>query len=426
MHSILTYLFSLVVKIANIGITKELNFQEKTKTQVLNVALVSGLPASFTFCILNYSQEKLLLSLINFLLFVGGIFILIINSRQQFLLGRLIATFLASILFVAGAVLYRNGGEYYLIANLIVIIIYFNDKKYLIFITIFNSFLFIGIKLFLNTSIVYETVAPGRIIFNMCWAMFTGLFALLFFKKEHLFYLQQIEVKNIELQRLNETKEKLFSIIAHDLRSPIGQLRNSLDLVNKEYISAEKFIDTSAKLSTEVDQLQGTLDNLLNWSLSQFNGIRVTPVRTSLAAILERKYLVLKQKLDQKNIHLQIEGVDQFIYIDPDHLRLVMRNLISNAIKFSYRNSTITIRAHEEKDNIVIEIIDQGTGMSEEEKKSLFDTEKFTTHVGTENEKGTGLGLKLCKEFIEKNNGSIWFESKAQVGTTFFVSVPKG
>lgn len=424
-RSVLNKVFSFGIRIANIGISGELNFHERTKTQVLNIAVACGIPVNIFFGIVNLAQHKTWLGIINVLLLMGGMLILITNSYRKFLLGRLILTFLSSVLFTASAVLFRNGGEYFLLANLIIIIIYFNEKRYLITITLLNCLLFIGIKIWLATSYIYDTVPFSRIIFNISWTLATMALALMFFKREQLSYLKQIEDKNKELEKLNDTKEKLFSIIAHDLRSPIGQLRNSLDLVNKEYISTEKFVEISAKLSTEVDQLQGTLDNLLKWSLSQFKGIQVNPEKTSLAQVLENKFILFKQKLEHKNITIQLEGADQFILVDPDHLRLVLRNLVSNAIKYSYRNSTIIIRSYSKKQRVIIEIIDKGTGMNEVVRSSILNSENYLSNTGTENEKGTGLGLKLCKEFIEKNNGQIWVESHEQTGSTFYISLPQ-
>lgn len=417
--------FLFGVRIANIGMPGEQDFYEKTKTQVLNIIVACGLPINFYFGIINLVQQKTALSVINFLLFIGAFLILIINRYRKFLFGRLVLTILASILFTTSAIFFRNGNEYYLLVNLIIIIIYFSEKTILIAISLINCLLFIGVKVFLSTQIVYDTVPFGRVIFNIVWALVTMVFALLFFKREQLAYQKQVEDKNRELQQLNDTKEKLFSIIAHDLRSPIGQLRNSLDLVNKEYISPEKFIEISTKLSTEVDQLQGTLDNLLKWSISQLKGIQVNPERTGLEMVLEKKFILFKQKMEQKNISLQVEGVNQSILVDPDHLRLVLRNLISNAIKYSYRNSTIIIRSYTKGQKVFIEVVDKGAGMGEKISSGIFDPENFMSNTGTENEKGTGLGLKLCKEFIEKNNGQIWVESKENEGTTFYISLPE-
>ncbi len=424
-RSIFKRFYTFGVRVANIGLSGESEFHEKTKTQVMNLVVAAGIPLNIFFTTLNFVQHKILLAVFNFLIFIGGILILFINSRGKFLLSRVLLTFLACVLFTAQAVLFRNGGEYYLIANLIIIIIYFNEKKYLVAISMVSCILFIGVKIFLNSSYVYDVVPSGRVIFNICWALITMTVALLFFKTEQISYQKQIEEKNGELQRLNDTKEKLFSIIAHDLRSPIGQLKNALDLVNREYLSPEQFKEISANLSLEVGQLHSTLDNLLRWSLSQFQGIKAMPEKTALAAVLAKKMILFKQNLEQKNLTIELEGAEQFILVDPDHLLLILRNLVSNAIKYSFPGSAILIRAHAKEQKVIIEVADTGIGMSAEMVTSIFNRENTQSKNGTANEKGTGLGLKLCREFIKKNNGVIWVESIEKKGSTFYVSLPE-
>ncbi|MES2003219.1 MAG: HAMP domain-containing sensor histidine kinase [Bacteroidota bacterium] len=418
-------IISFISTIAGIGIADDLSFHEKKKTQLLNVVVASGLPVNAYFSIHNLLSGRTVLGVINICLLIGGILILVINSQRMFLLSRFVLTILSSALFSTSAVLFRNGGEYFLIANLLVIIIYFNKKWHLIFLTSFNCLLFIGIKIFLTTSYVYGTVPFSRVIFNISWTLLTMLLALLFFKNEQMAYQQQIEEKNTELENLNQTKQKLFSIIAHDLRSPIGQLKGSLDLVTREYLTPDEFRKISSKLSSEVDQLHSTLDNLLRWSISQFQGIVARPENVLLSDVIENKaILFLKQSMERKNICLQFEDAGLSVYADPDHLMLVFRNLVSNAIKYSYQDGIITIRSYRKENKILTEIADRGMGMNEEMKSSIFDPVTMVSSAGTSNEKGTGLGLKLCKEFLEKNDGQIWVETVEQKGTVFYTSLP--
>jgi two-component system sensor histidine kinase/response regulator len=425
LRSLYLNIYSFWTGIANIGVTGSLTFHETKKTQLLNIVVASGIPLNLGFCILNFCQGKTLLGITNALLGGGAVVILVINSYRKFLLSRLILTFLASILFMIGAVFFRNGGEYYLLTNLIVIIIYFNERLYIFLISLFNCLLFIGAKIFLeNSSYEYGTVSFSRVIFNISWSLLIMVLALLFFKKEQEDYQLLIEQKNKELETLNDTKEKLFSIIAHDLRSPIGQLKNSLDLVSNEFISADAFRQISSKLSSEVDQLHSMLDNLLKWSISQFHGIRAVPENISLTLIVEKNATLFKQSLEQKNIVLSWQLNDLSVCADPDHLMLVIRNLVSNAIKYSYQDGNIIIRAHKKETHVLIEIADRGMGMNAEMKNAIFNTNNMVSSTGTSNEKGTGLGLKLCKEFIQKNNGEIWVDSVEGKGSTFYISLP--
>ena len=154
-RSIFKRFYTFGVRVANIGLSGESEFHEKTKTQVMNLVVAAGVPLNIFFTTLNFVQHKILLAVFNFLIFIGGILILFINSRGKFLLSRVLLTFLACVLFTAQAVLFRNGGEYYLIANLIIIIIYFTETKYLVAISMVSCILFIGVNIFLYCSYVY-------------------------------------------------------------------------------------------------------------------------------------------------------------------------------------------------------------------------------------------------------------------------------
>jgi signal transduction histidine kinase len=425
MQNPISLLAQFIRWIANIGITDTISFYEKKKTQLINLAVACGLPFNVYFAIKNFAEHRTALGIINVFLMAGAFLILIINSYQKFLLGRTILSFLASALFSTSAIFFRNGSEYYLLLNVVIIIIYFSEKRFLIGFTVFNIFLFICIKIFLNSAVVYNEVPFSRVMFNLIWAVLAIVLALLFFKNEQLSYQKQVEEKNRELEELNNTKEKLFSIIAHDLRSPIGQLKASLDLVNKEYITPEQFLPIAGKLSAQVDQLHSTLDNLLRWSISQFQGIQAVPEYVSLQEVIgEKAILFLKQSIERKNIELYTEGLQLKVWADPDHLMLIFRNLVANAIKYSYQDGTISIRAYQKEKKVIVEIADNGMGMTEEVKESVFSSVTMISNTGTSNEKGTGLGLKLCKEFIEKNKGEIWLKSEPGKGSTFFVSMP--
>lgn len=412
--------------IANIGISDSISFYDRKKTQLINLAVGLGIPVNVFFAVKNAIDHRGMMAIINICLMLGGITILLINGYRKFFIGRTILFIMASLIFSTSAIFFRNGGEYFLLLNVITTIIFFSEKKFLIGFTLINALLFIFIKIFLNSSsFVYDQVPFGRILFNIVWAMAMIVMALFFFKNEQLSYQLQIEKKNEELENINAAKQKLFSIISHDLRSPIGQLKSSLDLVNRGYLSPEEFKKITSNLSLEVDQLHSTLDNLLRWSISQFQGIVAKPEKVSLTDIIENKaILFLKQSIENKQIRFHFENAELFVWADPDHLMLVFRNLLSNAIKYSYQNGNITIRMYTEDNTVVTEIADSGMGMNEETKLAVFNPVSMVSNTGTSNEKGTGLGLKLCKEFIEKNNGLIWVESLENKGTTFYISLP--
>lgn len=419
------FIIKLWNAIANIGVTEDIEYLEKKKTQVTNLVIGWGLPLFFYFSIINFLDKRYLLSSLNFSLFIGGILILVTQFRQKFQLARFIVIIVTTVVFTAQCLLFRNGNELLLLVNIIVAIIYYTEKKFIVFITIVNAICFFWIKYdAAYNPAMYDSVSNGRILFNIACALISFIIALQYFKFEQMAAQKSIEQKNAELEALNKTKEKLFSIIAHDLRSPIAQLKSTLDLVNRDYISKEEFHDLSHHFTKQIDQLQDNMNNLLTWSQSQLNGIITKPEVVSASSIIQEVIDLLKQQWQAKDLQIQFQPFDETVWMDPDHLKLVVRNLLSNAIKFSNKKHQIVINHSKNNKELTIAIRDTGMGMPQEQLDMLFTSDSIKSTHGTDKERGTGLGLKLCKEFLDKNNGEIWAISELGIGSTFFFTVP--
>lgn len=410
--------------ILNIGINSNLDFFEKKKTQITNIIVATSIPIHLTFITINFLQGRYFLLGLNLLLFVVSLFILIAHYHSKFLAARLFINYFAIFFLTTEAILFRNGAEYFLIANLIITIIFYSGKKTIISISILTTIAFVFIKMINNSSFYYDAVPFSRVIFNITWAIILCILALQYFTFQQSSYQLQIEVKNKDLERANNTKEKLFAIIAHDMRSPIALLKGSMDLLNKEYISPAEFKELSNDFTKQIDNLETNLNNLLVWSKSQMNGITVNARKVSARAIIEEVISLEKHYSISKNVQLINNSKGEMVWIDPEHLKLVLRNLISNAIKFSYTNNSITIDSKVSNSEMTISINDKGVGIPEEHIEGLFINELNRSTIGTNKEKGTGLGLKLCKEFIDKNNAEIWVSSQQGIGSTFFISIP--
>jgi two-component system sensor histidine kinase/response regulator len=411
--------------IANIGVTNDLPYLEKKKTQVTNLVVSLGLPLFLYFSIINSLDGRYLLSALNFTLFAGGVSILITQFRQKYQLARFIVIIITTVIFTAQCILFRNGNELLLLVNIIVAIIYYTETKFIVFITAVNALCFFWIRYdaAFNPP-MHDALSDGRVLFNVACALVSFIVALQYFKFEQMAAQKAIEQKNAELEALNKTKEKLFSIIAHDLRSPIAQLKSTLDLVNRDYISKEEFHDLSHHFTKQIDQLQDNMNNLLTWSQSQLNGIITKPQAVSASIIIQEVIDLLKQQWQGKELQIQFQPFEEFVWMDPDHLKLVVRNLLSNAIKFSNKKHTIVFNHSRNNKELTISIRDTGMGMPQEQLDMLFTSDAIKSTHGTDKERGTGLGLKLCKEFLDKNNGEIWAISELGIGSTFFFTVP--
>lgn len=232
--------------------------------------------------------------------------------------------------------------------------------------------------------------------------------------------------REVELNEINRTKTKLFSIIGHDLRGPIGALQELLRLFMEGEVGKDEFISFIPKLKADVENISFTLNNLLSWGQNQLNGAVTRPKRVSLDKIVVSNIQLLSELAKSKSIKIINQlPENSLIWADQNQIDIVVRNLLSNAIKFTSNDGLITIEAEEKPDVWQISIRDTGIGMNREMQKKVFeDTTNITTY-GTNNEKGTGLGLSLCKEMVLKNKGQIWVESTLRKGSTFYFTVPK-
>jgi PAS domain S-box-containing protein len=234
----------------------------------------------------------------------------------------------------------------------------------------------------------------------------------------------QVRIQSDQLIAMNKLKDRLFSIIAHDLRGPLINLNEVIKMLNSGIITDAEFKLFIPKLSNNIGYTTGLLENLLFWSRSQLQGEIIKPVYFNIKGITDNIIALFESAIKDKDIITE-NNLDPFslVYADIDMIQLIVRNVISNAVKFSKHGGSIKITSKIKENFFVNCISDSGVGISEENQRKLFEQETFTTR-GTDNEEGTGLGLLLCKDFIEKNGGKIWVESEIGVGTKFFVQIP--
>lgn len=237
----------------------------------------------------------------------------------------------------------------------------------------------------------------------------------------------KIRKQSKELQQLNTTKDKLFSIISHDLRGPCGNFTQVLDLLAEDMSFDDPM---KAKL---VDELRNTsksvmylLDNLLNWSRSQSNRIVIDPQDVILNLAVMENIRLLKPIASNKQINLDfVSDKVHTVFVDSNSLSLIFRNLLSNAIKFTNPGGNIVVSVQENDDHTVrVSVTDNGVGMNKETVDRLFKAGQHFTTYGTNNEKGSGLGLLLVKDFVEYNKGILTVVSEEGMGTTFSFTLP--
>lgn len=234
----------------------------------------------------------------------------------------------------------------------------------------------------------------------------------------------RLEKLNHDLEETNKIKNQLFSIIAHDLRNPLSSLYglvSLLELKSADKLELEKLIPD---LVAQFKHTSTLVNNLLNWSKSQMEGYKVIPAPFDIEDLIKKNIDLLSSRFKEKEITLKLENrISKKVFADINMIDIVILNLLSNALKYSDKEDSVTVEVIESNHEAIISVKDTGTGIPESKLGILF-TNSFYSTSGTRNESGTGLGLMLCKEFVELNHGKIWVESEFRVGTTFYFSVP--
>ncbi len=232
-----------------------------------------------------------------------------------------------------------------------------------------------------------------------------------------------------QLKQANGQKDKFLSIVAHDLKNPIGAFLNLSELLVRDFDTLEiaEVKEMVGDISDASKQLFSLLENLLEWSRSQTGRIQFNPHTVDLNEITSGVLYILQLNANAKNIALVNEvPPESYVHADDNMIRTVIRNLASNAVKFTPSGGTITVYAKRFEHYFEMGIRDTGVGISQENINKLFRIDTTFRGVGTANEKGTGLGLILCKEFINKHEGDIWVESTEGKGSTFIFTIPIG
>ena len=235
----------------------------------------------------------------------------------------------------------------------------------------------------------------------------------------------EIHQANVELKEANQVKDKLFSVISHDLKGPLHSLKGTLNILRMGALNPDEFNQLTEAIESQLSQTSYLLDNLLHWSKTQMQGEAFAPLKLDLKDILSETLSLFKTESERKGVEIVSHlKTSMLVFADANMMSTVLRNLISNALKFTDQGE-ITIEVVQDGKQVIISVKDTGLGIPNRYLNNLFTLQGVTT-VGTREEKGTGIGLVLCKEFVEKNGGRIWVESKEGEGSNFYFSIPIG
>jgi len=415
----LRILFILSAAIIGAGFILEIiNLSDYTSTLFFNntVALSITLIASVLY-ILNNKNLKLSYTLIIYTALANILFGTFANEFDELRLNFLLRDSLFVMIFLSLAALVIHKRHALIIAAIYLIAV--------IAITLISD------NFFMKNSILLIIVGVGG--YGLMIRYFVGVLdttireleenSMLIKKQSTL-----LEVNNTELVELNKTKDKFISILAHDLRNPLNTILGFSNILAERFDNLpddkKKFYMQNILLTTEKTYL--LLNTLLDWARSQSGTIAYKPENINPSDLLEENLDLLYESAKNKEVSLKKKlTAKDSVFVDKNMVNTIIRNLISNAIKFTEKDGTITASSYNKDDDVVIEISDNGVGMSKEDLENLFSIDRTKSRKGTANETGSGLGLLLCKEFVEKCGGEITVKSELNKGSSFSVSFPR-
>jgi len=360
--------------------------------------------------------------------------ILLLNYYHQSLVSRILFCLLTPFAFLPNAYLLSQPlrAEFYMYGFASIVFLFFQQKRLITLLFTVPVIVFLLMTINLQNHYPGIFVIDSGAVVRISISFFMIYVAMTMLVGENTRYETEIENQNQELvnqrnelSEANAIKNKIFSIVGHDLRGPIGSLHAMLQMVEKSQISQEEFQQFTKSLRINVKYLHGTLDNLLQWAQVQVRDLKTAPQDFYLNALLEEVIQLTKFSAEAKGITIEVHGRTDFkIFADLTMMRSVLINLISNAVKFTHPDGFVKITTSINQYFAKISVQDNGRGMTPEMIRLLFKSTEHLSTPGTNNERGTGLGLLLCKEFVEKNGGTISVTSELGKGSDFSFTFP--
>ncbi|MBO9593237.1 MAG: HAMP domain-containing histidine kinase [Niabella sp.] len=423
---LLKYVNKVWNSIVNVGVLPAMPYVESRRTKLLNLLALPCIPFMLFYTIVNFIQGRPVLSILNLANALSALMVFAMHRWRMYLGARLVLIGANLLIYTFTGMFFHNGAQYFLL-NILVIAILVNDN---VRVVIGLSLMIIAAHLFIlffpQPPIFGSPVPEQRVWSNVATALLFVVLALFFFKSIQSDYEREIEGQRQALTVMNRDKERLFSVVAHDIRSPIATLDALLEQFRGGLLNGDEMQAATAVLHDRVSQLSGTLDNLLRWSARGMQGIQMTPGNFPLLPLIGEVTRFFEPVTQQKKIQTDIRiGADTALYADRDQISVVLRNLFSNAVKFSFSGGHVDIAADDLGDQVAITITDEGMGMDAERLKKMFYGPQDPAY-GTVGERGAGVGLLLCSEFVRQNKGMINVESAPGKGTRFTVWLPKG
>ena len=411
-------------RILQIGIRNDTPFSEVQKTKMFNLFLLIATPFAFLALVINFFSGAYFLVLLNILqLTICTISFWVSYTQKQLNLRATLLSIMAIIGVISGYY-FKNGSEYRLLIMMIAAVVIFDKNwQYLLF-SMLVSIGFVWIRLDNESFAKVPTSEMIPTILTILLPLFFFVMCLFYFKYIYFKNLTRLEKAYAELSLAKEQKEKILNSVAHDLRSPISNISSLSKLILENIQTEEEKNELLKMIVYSSDRSLNLINDLLHNNSAILQSVVLQPV--DLNQLLSQCHQMLLFRANEKKIDIQIEFWPEilFVNIDSDKTERVISNLVNNAIKFSQENSVISLHLSREENNALLMIKDHGIGIPKENHERIFETFTNVKRKGTAGEKSFGLGLSICKQIIQEQQGTISLESEVGKGSTFFVRVP--
>ena len=405
--------------------------------RILLSAIIVGILMSTVGGIINYITFPslivfIILLFISVLLIVAYYFVRFKSIVKPFAIPVIIIAILgASTIWIFNGGI--NGSDImpaFIILILGILVVPNKMKKYILILFIVMNISLLLLQFYRPDLIIDFPTETDRWIDYIVTLIFSSYFIYLIIRFVHRNYtLERLkaEKSEIRLHQLNADKDRFISILGHDLKNPFNSILGFSEILSTEIdsLNSDEIKEIAGHINKSARTTNKLLEDLLMWARTQQGKIPFNPQNLIFADICMNILEILNPNAKAKNITINYSSADPInVFADIDMLKTILRNLVSNAIKFSNNGGVINIKAEENSDNITISVSDHGIGIAHDALKKLFDISEVLTTKGTAGETGSGLGLMLCKEFVEKHNGKIWVESEEGIGSTFIFTLP--
>ncbi|TGM05057.1 sensor histidine kinase [Leptospira jelokensis] len=419
--------------VLNLGVRKQMDLQTSVRVQLVNLIAVLGIVSNIQYSVLfTYvnAPNFWIMNGIHFSVIITLVYILYLNYKEKYSLARILTVVTITVpVFFACVISFGNSSGFYyyfLVFALSPFVIFsYEEKFWILFVFLYNNLLYVWFEFFGSPGVFAEgTLIHDESVQELFRV--NSVVSCLFFVALIMFYfLRNTNRIQKEMIRTNAHKDRIFSILAHDLKGPIGTMNSFLGFLTETTPDKDELIVALKELKKSTNQSYLVLENLLDWVRSESKKIPINLDTVNLSKMIQNAKEILNLQASDKGIQWELQvPANVFVHCDERMISTVIRNLFSNAIKFSFPNAKINVAVIQDPNFVELIISDSGIGMSVEQIQQIYAGKPFPTTFGTQGEKGTGLGLLVCSEMLKNQGCMMTLTSSPNIGTKIRIQIP--